>query len=328
MRHAVLSLELIEDAAARLHGQSVVTPLLRNDVLDKRVGGRVFLKAENLQHIGAFKFRGAYTALSRLEEDVRAKGVVAWSSGNHAQGVAMAARAFGVRATIVMPHDAPAAKRERTIALGADVVGFDRASENRQEIATAISKEGGQVKIAPYDDIDVMSGQGTVGMEIVQQLGAAGHVADQVLVPCGGGGLTAGLSTAMKALSAETRIITVEPDGFDDTRRSLAAGHRCQNPSTTGSICDALLAPRPGELTFEVNRKNICEGVAVSDAEVAHAMRFAFHQLKLVLEPGGAVALAALLNGSVDAKGQTSVAVLSGGNADAELFADVLAEKI
>ena len=153
-------------------------------------------------------------------------------------------------------------------------------------------------------------------------------MADQVLVPCGGGGLTAGLSTAMKALSAETRIITVEPDGFDDTRRSLAAGHLCQNPSTTGSICDALLAPRPGELTFEVNRKNICEGVAVSDAEVAHAMRFAFHQLKLVLEPGGAVALAALLNGSVDAKGQTSVAVLSGGNADAELFADVLAEKI
>lgn len=328
MAHFPLNLGLIQDAAARLRGQSVVTPLLRHDGLDRLVGGRVFLKAENLQHIGAFKFRGAYTALSRIDEDVRAKGVVAWSSGNHAQGVAMAARAFGIPATIVMPHDAPAAKRERTIALGADVVGYDRASEDRQEIAMAISKEGGQVRIAPYDDIDVMSGQGTVGLEIVEQLHAAGQVADQVLVPCGGGGLTAGLSTAVKALSTGTRILTVEPQGFDDTRRSLAAGHRCQNPSATGSICDALLAPTPGELTFDVNRKNVCEGLAVSDADVAHAMRFAFHELKLVLEPGGAVALAALLNGSVETKGQTSVAVLSGGNADAGLFADVLADRL
>ncbi|MEO0963019.1 MAG: threonine/serine dehydratase [Pseudomonadota bacterium] len=328
MRHVPLTLDLIEDAAARLRGQSVVTPLLSHGGLDRLVGGRVFLKAENLQHIGAFKFRGAYTALSRFDEDTRAKGVVAWSSGNHAQGVAMAARAFGVPATIVMPHDAPAAKRERTIALGAHVVGYDRASEDRQAFAMAISQEGGQARIAPYDDIDVMSGQGTVGLEIVEQLRAAGEVADQVLVPCGGGGLTAGLSTAVKALSAESRIVTVEPQGFDDTRRSLAAGARCENPSTTGSICDALLAPKPGELTFEVNRKNVCEGVAVSDAEVAHAMRFAFHELKLVVEPGGAIALAALLNGSVQTKGQTSVAVLSGGNADAALFADVLAGKV
>ena len=328
MRHLPLDLDLIQDAAARLHGHALVTPLLRHDGLDRLVGGRVFLKAENLQHIGAFKFRGAYTALSRIDEDLRAKGVVAWSSGNHAQGVAMAARTFGVPATIVMPHDAPTAKREATLALGAEVVGYDRATEDRQEIATAISNEGGQAKIAPYDDIDVMSGQGTVGLEIVEQLSAAGHVADQVLVPCGGGGLTAGLSTAMKALSAKTRILTVEPEGFDDTRRSLAAGHRHQNPSTTGSICDALLAPTPGELTFDVNRKSVSEGVTVSDADVARAMRFGFHALKLVLEPGGAIALAALLNGSVETKGRTSVAVLSGGNADAELFADVLAGKI
>lgn len=328
MRHSKLSLELIEDAALRLQGRSVMTPLLHNDALDRLVGGRVFLKAENLQHIGAFKFRGAYTALSRLDEGSRARGVVAWSSGNHAQGVAMAARAFGVPATIVMPHDAPAAKRERTLALGADVVGYDRASEDRQAIATAISEKGGQARIAPYDNVDVMSGQGTVGIEICQQLNEMSHFADQVLVPCGGGGLTAGLSTAIKALSAATRIIAVEPEGFDDTRRSLAAGQRCQNPLAAGSICDALLAPTPGELTFEVNRRNVFDGVAVSDADVASAMRFAFHELKVVLEPGGAVALAALLNGTVDAKRQTSVAVLSGGNADPQLFADVLAEKI
>lgn len=320
-----LTFQLIEDAAARLKGRAIVTPLLRSDVLDARVGGRVFLKCENLQHVGAFKFRGAYVALSRLTLEERARGVVAWSSGNHAQGVAAAAKAFDVPATIVMPHDAPATKHARTQALGAHVVGYERDAESREDIANALAAKSGASKIAPYDDVNVMSGQGTVGLEIVQQLADHGAIPDRVILPCGGGGLAAGVSTVLKRLHRDTKVMIAEPEGYDDTCRSLVSGVREQAVTGTRSLCDALMAPTPGALTFEVNRKTLSGGVAISDAQVMDAMRFAFHELKLVLEPGGAVALAALLSGLVDTKKACTVAILSGGNADPDLFSRVIA---
>ena len=315
---------LIGDAQRLLAGHAVHTPLLSNPALNARVGGQVFLKAENLQHIGAFKFRGAYVALARLSPGQRSKGVVAWSSGNHAQGVAAAAGLFGVPATIVMPHDAPASKRERTIALGARVVGYDRYSESREDIAAALIEESGCAPIPPYDDIHVVSGQGTVGVEISQQLAALGMSPDQIIVPCAGGGLAAGVATVIRHRHPGADVIIVEPQGFDDTCRSLKLGRRVPVEAGARSICDALQAPIPGAITFEINRQLVSGGVAVPDTDVADAMRFAFEHLKLVLEPGGAVALAAVLTGQVAAADKTTAIVLSGGNADPDLFADVL----
>lgn len=314
----------VEAAARGLAGNAVRTPLVRNAVLDARLGGRVFLKCESLQHIGAFKFRGAFWALACLDDDVRSRGVVAWSSGNHAQGVAMAAQRFGVPATIVMPHDAPALKRDRTRRFGAEVVGYDRAIESREDIACAIANREGRAVVPPFDHPHVIAGQGTVGLEIAQQLAELGETPDQAVVPCGGGGLTAGVATAMKHLHPAARIYIAEPEGFDDTTRSLRSGQREKSMPGASSICDALLVETPGELTFAINHRLVAGGMAVGDEEVRAAMRFAFTELKLVLEPGGAIALAALLAGRLETKGACTVAVLSGGNADPGLFSEIV----
>jgi len=311
----------VEAAAARLEGVATKTPLIRSGSLDALTGGTVLLKAETLQRTGSFKFRGAYNAIAGVDPQARAKGIVACSSGNHAQGVAAAAALFGVPATIVMPEDAPRLKRERTEALGAKIVPYDRATGDRDAIAAEIVEETGGVFVAPYDNAGVISGQGTTGLELVRQAGEMGLTPHAVLTPCGGGGLTAGLALSVKALLPDAQVITVEPEGFDDYARSFRSGRREHNPAKSGSVCDALLASQPGELTFEVNRSRVSEGIVVSDAEALEAVAYAWRELKLVVEPGGAVALAAVLSGKIDVKGRTVAVVLSGGNADPEVYA-------
>jgi threonine dehydratase len=315
----------VADAAAVLAGVALRTPLITNPALDRLTGGRVFLKAEIFQRTGSFKFRGAYNRISRIPEGQRAAGVVAYSSGNHAQGVAAAAKLLGLPATIVMPADVPALKRERTAALGADIVLYDREHENRDEIAARIAREKRATLVPPYDDRFVIAGQGTVGREIAEDLAARNLAPDIVVVPASGGGLAAGIALAIKERYPQARIITAEPVGFDDHARSFRAGKRERNARLSGSICDALLVGEPGAITFEITRRLVGEGVAVSDDEVRAAMCFAFAEPKLVVEPGGAVALAAVLAGRVDVKGKTAVVVLSGGNVDAKLFAQVIA---
>jgi len=310
----------VDAAAQRLAGIALRTPLVTSPVLDALTGARVFLKAEILQRTGSFKFRGAYNKLSSIPQAERAGGVVAFSSGNHAQGVAAAARLLGMPAVIVMPADAPRPKRERTAALGAEVVLYDRAREDRQAIAGEIAAKRHAALVPPYDDPLVIAGQGTTGREIVEDLAAQGLVPDVVAVTASGGGLTAGVALAVKARVPQARLFTAEPEGFDDHARSFRSGHREKNAALSGTICDALMAQTPGELTFEINRVLVGDGAAVSDQEVATAVAFAFRELKLVVEPGGAVALAALLAGKIDVKGKVAVAVLSGGNVDPELF--------
>jgi threonine dehydratase len=310
----------VDAAAVRLAGVALRTPLVTSPVLDALTGARVFLKAEILQRTGSFKFRGAYNKLSSIPQAERAGGVVAFSSGNHAQGVAAAARLLGMPAVIVMPADAPRAKRERTAALGAEVVLYDRAKEDRQAIAREIAETRNAALVPPYDDPLVIAGQGTTGREIIEDLAAQGLVPDIVAVTASGGGLTAGIALAVKARAPQALLFTAEPEGFDDHARSFKSGRREKNAALTGTICDALMAQTPGELTFAINRVLVGRGAAVSDQEVAAAVAFAFHELKLVVEPGGAVALAALLSGKIDVKGRIAVAVLSGGNVDPELF--------
>ena len=315
----------IEAAAKRLAGWAVPTPLLNPPALDRHSGGRILLKAETLQRTGSFKFRGAFNRISQIPESERGAGVVAYSSGNHAQGVAAAAALLGVPAIIVMPADAPAIKVANTRGYGAEVVTYDRLTESREDIGAAIAAERGATLVRPYDDPGVIAGQGTCGLEIAQQSAALGLEIDALLVCCGGGGLTAGCALAMAELSPRTKLYTVEPEGFDDTRRSLEAGTRVANDPAAQSICDALLAPTPGELTFPINRRLLAGGFAVSDREVRTAMGYAFRTLKLVLEPGGAVALAALLAGRLDAHGKTVALTLSGANVDPETYREVLA---
>ncbi len=310
----------VDAAARRLVDIALHTPLVTSPVLDALTGARIFLKAETLQRTGSFKFRGAYNKLSSIPPDRRAGGVVAFSSGNHAQGVAAAARLLGMPAVIVMPSDAPRPKRERTAALGAEVVLYDRLREDRQAIAREIAGQRDAELVPPYDDPLVIAGQGTVGREIIEDLGALGLLPDVVAVTASGGGLTAGIALAVKARAPQTRVYTAEPEGFDDHARSFKSGKRERNEALTGTICDALMAQTPGELTFAINRKLVEQGAAVSDAEVAAAVAFAFRELKLVLEPGGAAALAALMTGKIEVKGKIAVAVLSGGNVDPELF--------
>ncbi len=320
----------ITAAAKRLEGQATVTPLLEFPALNALVGGRVFLKAEILQRTGSFKFRGAYNRVSRIPRRDRDAGVVAYSSGNHAQGVAAAAAELGLRACIVMPADAPAIKLERTRGHGAEVVLHDRNSEPREEIAQDIAQRTGAILIRPYDDPAIIAGQGTCGLEIARQSAAREVTLDALLVCCGGGGLSAGCALAFAELSPGTAVYAVEPEGFDDTGRSLAADTRVANEPVgtapgAGSFCDALLAPMPGELTFQVNRRLLAGGLAVSDLEVAAAMGYGFHTLKLVIEPGGAVALAAVLSGRFDARGKTIALTLSGGNVDPKTYRSALA---
>ncbi|CAN5305285.1 threonine/serine dehydratase [soil metagenome] len=314
----------IESAAARLAGHAVRTPLIESPALNERLGGRMLIKPETLQRAGAFKFRGAYNRLSRLTNDERPRGVVAFSSGNHAQGVALAARIVGCPALIVMPSDSPRVKVEGTRGFGAEIRFYDRFTEDRFAIAREIAADRGGVVVPPYDDPHIIAGQGTVGLEIVEQARALGLTLDRLLCPAGGGGLIAGLGVAVKALSPDTQVWGAEPAGFDDTRRSLASGQRETVDPDARSFCDALLTPTPGDLTWPLNQRNLSGVVAVSDAEVAEAMRYAFSTLKLVVEPGGCVALAAALTGKVDLKGQTAAIVCSGGNVDPALFARVL----
>jgi threonine dehydratase len=314
------------DAAARAIAPFAVrTPLLSPPVLSERVGAKVFVKPEVLQRTGSFKFRGAFNKLSSIPANARGGGVVAFSSGNHAQGVAAAAQILNMRATIVMPADAPLAKRERTKAFGAEVVLYDRDREDREAIARDIAGKRGATLVPPYDDPMVIAGQGTVGREIAEDLAALGVDPGVVVVPVSGGGLVAGVATAIKARFPKAMVMSAEPEGFDDHARSLRAGRREAHEASGRTICDALMALTPGEITFAINSRLLAKGVTASDAEVAAAVAFAFRELKLVVEPGGAVGLAALLAGHVEARGKNVVIVLSGGNVDADLYARLIA---
>jgi threonine dehydratase len=315
----------VEAAAKRLAGVAVRTPLLNFPALDARLGARVFLKAETMQRTGSFKFRGAYNRISSIPPEKRAAGVVAYSSGNHAQGVAHAARLCGMTATIVMPSDAPAPKRARTVAFGGEIVTYDRDREDRAKIAHALAARTGATLVPPYDDPLIIAGQGTAGREIVEDLAAMGLNPDIAVIGASGGGLAAGISLAMSAMAPQTDFFVAEPEGFDDTIRSFASGARQSNARLSGTICDALMTAIPGELTFPITSRIIGKGVTASDAEVARAVAFAFHELKLVVEPGGAIGLAALLAGRPDVKGKVVVAVLSGGNVDPALFRRLIA---
>ncbi len=315
----------VDEAARRLAGVALRTPLLTSAALDAMTGARVFLKAETLQRTGSFKFRGAYNKLAAIPPERRDGGVVAFSSGNHAQGVAAAARLLGMRCVIVMPRDAPRAKRERTAALGAEIVLYDRLREDREAIAEALASQRGATLVPPYDDALIIAGQGTAGREIVEDLAALGLIPDVVVVTASGGGLTAGIALAVKARVPTAKVYTAEPIEFDDHARSFRSGQREQNKALTGTICDALMARMPGRLTFAINQSLVGAGVVASDDEVAAAVAFAFSELKLVVEPGGAVALAALMTGKIDLAGKVAVAVLSGGNVDPELFSKLVA---
>lgn len=319
----------VQAAAFRLRdlaaGSAVLTPLLRSAELDKRTCATVVVKAEPLQLTGSFKFRGAFNRLAQLNTRERQAGVVAWSSGNHAQGVAAAAALLGIPATIVMPADAPAIKMANTRNLGAEVVTYDRVTEDREAIARRLAGERGAVVVPSYDDPHIIAGQGTVGLELMSQARGLGLTVDDVIVPVSGGGLVAGVGLAVHHANPAARVYSAEPAGYDDHRRSLASGQRQRNPSSANALCDALLAQTPGQLTWELNRTALSGGYAVSDTEVRNAMAFAFEALKIVVEPGGAVGLAALLAGRlgeyVGGQRRTVAVVLSGGNVDAATFA-------
>jgi len=314
----------VEDAAHKLAGVAVRTPLLRCDALDAAAGGRVWVKAECLQRTGSFKIRGAYNRLVRLTEAERPRGVVAFSSGNHAQGVALAARLLGLPAVIVMPADAPRTKVEATRGYGAEIVLYDRFTESREAIASRIGEERGAVVVPSYDDFDVIAGQGTVGLEAAAQLGEAGVRANLLICPASGGGLMAGIGLVFDMLSPDTRLFTAEPAGYDDHRRSIEAGERIAITPPGPSLCDALLAPQPGEMTFALNGRKLSGGFAITDEEALAAMAFAFRHLKLVLEPGGAAALAAVLSGRAALDGRAAVVIASGGNVDAGVYREAL----
>ena len=316
--------EDVRSAAARLAGHARRTPLLAGTPLDESTGGRILLKLETLQHTGSFKFRGAYNRLAQIPAERRAAGVVAFSSGNHAQGVAAAARLLGIPATIVMPGDAPRVKMRNTLALGAEVVEYDRLRDSRETIAARLARQRGAILVPSFDDPDIIAGQGTVGLEIAEQAAESATTLDDVVVCTSGGGLVAGTAIAVRTLSPATRIWSAEPAGHDDHRRSLASGRRESNAPGTRSICDALLAPEPGLLTFAINRQLLAGGLVVTDDEVRAAIAYAARTLKLVVEPGGAVALAAVMHGRIDTRGRTIAVVLSGGNIDDALLCEIL----
>ena len=318
----------VEDAARRISGVAVRTPLIESPALNERLGGRVLFKAETMQVAGAFKFRGAYNRISRLTDEEKARGVVAYSSGNHAQAVAAAARMVGTHAVIVMPADSPRVKVEGVIAFGGEVRSYDRYAESREAIGEEIAASRGSVLVRPFDDPFIIEGQGTTGLEVVEDARARGVGIDQLLCGASGGGLIAGINLAMAELSPDTAVIGIEPEAYNDTQLSLAAGERMTHPPVANpSICDALMTDRPGELTFPINRRRLAGIVTVTDAEVAEAVRFAFRWLKLVVEPGGAVSLAALLAGKVATRGRTTGVVLSGGNIDPRLFSAIIEDR-
>lgn len=314
----------IASAAETIKPYAVRTPLLSSPAIDALTGARVFFKAEPLQRTGSFKFRGAFNKISSIPAAARAAGVVAFSSGNHAQGVAAAAQLFGMPAVIVMPADSPVTKRERTKGYGAEVVLYDRDREDREAIAREICQRRGATLVPPFDDAKVIAGQGTVGKEIAEDMAALGVAPDLVVVPASGGGLTAGVAIAIKSKFPNSTLMTAEPEGFEDHAHSFASGKREHGVAKGRTICDALMAPNPGELTFSINRHLVAAGAAASDAEVGEAMNAAFRELKLVVEPGGAAAFATLLAGHLNAKGKTVAIVLSGGNVDADLYARLI----
>ncbi|KZM48147.1 threonine/serine dehydratase [Labrenzia sp. OB1] len=322
-----ITIKDIEAAAARIGGEALATPLLRHPLLDERAGARVFIKAENLQRSGSFKFRGAFNCLSLVPGEARTRGVVACSSGNHAQGVAASARLLGMTATIVMPADAPAIKLERTRGFGAKVVTYDRETEDRDAIATTLCKQSGATLVHPFNDPAVIAGQGTVGLEMVAQAAALGVELDHVLACTGGGGLSSGIALALASRSPSTLFHTVEPELFDDYKRSLDAGTRLSNAAKSGSVCDALMSQSPGEIGFSILRRLAGEGVTVSDDEVLDAVAFAFTELKLVVEPGGAAALAAVLSGKLALTNTAVGIVLTGGNIDPQMMVKVLSRQ-
>jgi threonine dehydratase len=315
-----VTLDDVRDAAARLQGVAHRTPVLRSRTLDALVGAEVFLKCENLQRVGAFKFRGAYNAASRLTPEQLVRGIAAYSSGNHAQAVALAARELGTTAVIVMPEDAPRSKRAATEGYGAEIVTYDRYTGDREAVAGALATERGLALIPPYEHPHVMAGQGTAALELLEETGELGAL----LTPVGGGGLMAGSATAAKGLHPGIRMVGVEPEAGDDTRRSLEAGRRISIP-VPKTIADGQALHIPGELTFSVNRRLVDEIALVSDDEIRDAMRFAFERLKIVVEPSGATPLAALLSGRVRSLPERVGVIVSGGNVDAERFARLLA---
>ena len=318
------TIEDVHAAADRIRGEARLTRFLESAALNEQFGGRILFKPEVLQRTGSFKFRGAYNKISTIPEADRKRGVVAFSSGNHAQGVAASAAIYGVDAVIAMPSDAPAIKVGNVKAMGATVIPFDRFGQDRMALV-APYVERGMTLVPPYDDPAIIAGQGTIGLELLAEAREMGVAIDAVVVPCGGGGLTSGIALAVKDGSPETEMWVAEPEHFDDTIRSLAAGHQVANEAGHTSICDAILTSEPGKLTFEINRRLLAGGVAVSDEDACQAVRDAARYLKLVVEPGGAVALAALRKGKIDLKGRTVVVVLSGGNIDLDSYARIMA---
>ncbi len=315
---------MIEAAAERLKGHVRETPILSSPFLDTLAGRRIWVKPECLQHTGSFKFRGAWSAISALDEGIRQRGVIAYSSGNHAQGVAMAAAKHGIASVIVMPSDAPQLKIDNTRALGGEVVLYDRANEKREEIGEAIAAERGLTLIRPYDEPQVIAGQGTTGLEIARQAAEIGVSQADVLICCGGGGLTSGIALALEKNAPNLRARPCEPEGFDDVKRSLASGRIQHNNAASGNICDAILTPQPGDITFPILHRLCGPGLSVTEDEALQAMAYAFLRLKIVLEPGGAVALAAALFRGDEIEGDDVIVVTSGGNVDPGIFAKAL----
>jgi threonine dehydratase len=317
---------MIEAARQRMNGEAIRTPLMSSPFLDEIAGRKVLIKPECLQRTGSFKFRGGWSAVSALEPEVRKRGVIAFSSGNHAQGVALAASLHGVPAVIIMPRDAPKIKIENTKAYGAEVVLYDRANEDRDAIGATLSEERGLTLIRPYDEPLVIAGQGTVGLEIAEQAQEAGIEKAEVLVCCGGGGLTSGVALALEARAPGLKVRTAEPEHFDDVARSLASGKIERNAALSGSICDAIITPQPGNITFPILKRLCGAGIAVTEEEALRAMVLAFQRLKIVVEPGGAVALAAALFHGNELETDTVIAVASGGNVDSAIMADALSK--
>ncbi|MBB4173558.1 threonine ammonia-lyase [Sulfitobacter noctilucicola] len=319
-----MNIDMIRAAARRLEGHVLRTPLLNSPFLDEVAGRRVWVKPECLQHTGSFKFRGAWSALSAMPDDIRKRGVIAFSSGNHAQGVALAAKMHAVPAIIVMPSDSPTLKIANTRAYGAEVVLYDRDSESREEIGARLSTERGLTMIKPFDEPEVIAGQGTCGLEIAQQAAELEITQAEVIVCCGGGGLTSGIALALEADAPDLRVRPAEPEGFDDVARSLASGKIERNVRTSGNICDAIISPQPGEITFPIMHRLVGPGLVITEDQALTAMAHAFNRLKIVAEPGGAAALAAALFCGDQIEGDDVIVTVSGGNVDAPLFSRAL----
>ncbi|MEE9428526.1 MAG: threonine/serine dehydratase [Paracoccaceae bacterium] len=314
----------VQDAATALHGIINSTPMLENVEVNKALSGRLLIKSETAQRTGAFKFRGAYNRIRQMNTAELKRGVIAYSSGNHAQAVALAARLLDTHALIVMPSDAPQSKMDRTRELGADIITYERTSQSREDVAEAIQTKRRLIMVPPNEDRRVMAGAGTVALELHQQAKTVGAEINAVLVPCGGGGLTAATAIVLNTLSPRTQVFAVEPETFDDTKRSFEAGHRLPNPAGRKTICDAIMTDQPGKLTFPINLKRLAGVLTVSDADVQKAMLFAFEQFKIVVEPGAAVGLAAVLAGKIEITGKNIAVIATGGNVDPSVFCKAL----